>query len=307
MKAETVSLDNLIETLGEFDFVDMDIHSKLNAISHHGVIRVTSLAEIQEAVRLAAIAKIPLSIAGGRHAMGGQQFVNKGILLDMRTFNKVLEFDRDKGQVKVEAGIMWSDLIDELTRMQSDNSVTSGWSINQKPTGADNLSLGGCLAANVHGRGLTLKPIVADVVEFELVDASGNLLVVKRDENRELFKLVIGGYGLFGVIASVTLKLRKRAVMKRHVQKVLIEDLIETFRRLVADGHQYGDCQFAIDNNSDNFLKEGILASYNRWMTTAHLFRLTIRRFWLSLTGKNFCTWLIKTNQKPMKSIFRIT
>ena len=50
--------------------------------------------------------------------------------------------------------------------------------------------------------------------------------------------------------------------MKRHVLKVAIKDLDRTFEELVADGHLYGDCQFAIDNSADNFLAEGILASY---------------------------------------------
>ena len=43
----------------------------------------------------------------------------------------------------------------------------------QKQTGSDHLSLGGAIAADVHGRGLTQRPIVADIESFTLVDPHG--------------------------------------------------------------------------------------------------------------------------------------
>jgi FAD/FMN-containing dehydrogenase len=86
------------------------------------------------------------------------------------------------------------------------------WGINQKQTGADRLCIGGALAANIHSRGIHLKPIINDVESFVLVDANGNTLTCSRRENFELFRLAIGGYGLFGVIASVTLRLAPRRV-----------------------------------------------------------------------------------------------
>ena len=81
------------------------------------------------------------------------------------------------------------------------------WSIVQKQTGADRLSIGGALAANGHGRGLTYRPIVQDVDAFELIDADGNLIRCDRNEHADRFRLAIGGYGLFGVIATVDLRL----------------------------------------------------------------------------------------------------
>ena len=96
---------------------------------------------------------------------------------------------------------MWPALVDYLLKAQA-GRPSSQWGIAQKQTGADRLTIGGALAANVHGRGLKMKPFIADVESFVLVDARGDIRTCSRTENGELFRLAIGGYGLFGVIAT---------------------------------------------------------------------------------------------------------
>ncbi|MDX1529089.1 MAG: hypothetical protein R3337_10720, partial [Gammaproteobacteria bacterium] len=48
-----------------------DIHSKLNPTLVHDIVPVDSLAAVQSAIRRARAEQLPVSIAGGRHAMGG--------------------------------------------------------------------------------------------------------------------------------------------------------------------------------------------------------------------------------------------
>src|SRR5207245_6644141 len=146
-----------------------------------------------------------VSIAGGRHAMGGQQFGEGTILLDTSQLNRVLNFDSAAGTLDVQAGIRWPELLDYLDRAQQDK--VAQWGIRQKQTGADRLSIGGALSANAHGRGLLFKPFVGDVESFVLVNADGIPRTCSREENAELFRLAIGGYGLFGVVTSVPLRL----------------------------------------------------------------------------------------------------
>ena len=136
------------------------------------------------------------------------------------------------------------------------------WGIRQKQTGADRLSLGGALASNVHGRGLTMKPIVDDVESFEIIDAGGTLRTCSRAENPELFRLAIGGYGLFGVIVTVRLRLSKREKVERVVEMRNVEDVIDAFDQRIADGFLFGDFQFAIDPNGDDFLRSGVFSCY---------------------------------------------
>ncbi|HKQ51547.1 MAG TPA: hypothetical protein VJT74_04205, partial [Pyrinomonadaceae bacterium] len=134
--------------------------------------------------------------------------------------------------------------------------------IRQKQTGADRLSLGGALAANIHGRGLALKPIIDDVESFVLVDAQGDAVRCSRRENAELFGLAVGGYGLFGVIARVTLRLAPRRKLRRVVGLADLSDLMQAFDERVAAGFLYGDFQFMTDAASDGFLRRGVFSCY---------------------------------------------
>ena len=132
----------------------------------------------------------------------------------------------------------------------------------QKQTGADRLSIGGALAANGHGRGLTYKPIVQDVESFELVDASGAVRHCSRTENPKLFSLAIGGYGLFGIIYAVTLRLMPAHRVRRVVEITTIDRLETLFTERIADGFTYGDFQYKTDETSPGFLRDGVMSCY---------------------------------------------
>jgi FAD/FMN-containing dehydrogenase len=172
----------------------------------------------------------------------------------------VLRLDEERGLVEVEAGIQWPALITRLVRMQEGRPRT--WGIKQKQTGADRLCLGGALSANVHGRGLTMKPIIEDVESFVLVDADGEARTCSRTENSELFRLAIGGYGLFGVIVVVTLRLDRRQKLQRVVEILEIDRLMPAFEQRIRDGFMYGDFQYAIDEGSPFYLQRGVFSCY---------------------------------------------
>src|SRR4029077_19181195 len=127
--------------------------------------------------------------------------------------NRVLALDEESGIVEEQAGIEWPELLAYLWNGQH------GWGILQQQTGAACLALGGALSANVHGRGLQLKPIIDQVESFTLLNAVGDIVTCSRTENPELFRLVIGGYGLFGVITTVKLRLGRRRKVQRVVER----------------------------------------------------------------------------------------
>jgi FAD/FMN-containing dehydrogenase len=237
-----------------------DVHGRLFPTAVNRIVRPESVAAIQAAIREARAEGRAVSIAGGRHAMGGQQFGTGADLLDMTAMDRILSLDRERGEVAVEAGIQWPALITGLLAAQQGDPLP--WGIIQKQTGADRLSIGGALSANVHGRGLGLRPIVGDVVSFTLVTADGQVRTCSRNESADLFRLVIGGYGLFGVIASIRLRLAPRQKVERVVRLIEIDELIDAFAQRQADGFLYGDCQFAIDPAGADFLRRGVFSCY---------------------------------------------
>jgi FAD/FMN-containing dehydrogenase len=254
-----------------------DLHSQLNATRVEAIVTPRSVSELAATVTRARRDGQSVSIAGGRHAMGGQQFGEASVLVDTRALDRVLAFDPERGLLTVEGGILWPAVLEYLDRAQRDsctnpedprdprpvhNARNQRWGIIQKQTGADRLSLGGALACNAHGRGLALKPIVDQVESFDLLDAAGVVRICSRDENPELFRLAIGGYGLFGVITGVQLRLRQRVKVERVVTLADTVDIVERFEQRIRDGYLYGDFQFATDDTRDSFLRRGVFSCY---------------------------------------------
>ncbi len=237
-----------------------DVHSQLNATKHTAIITPKSIEEIQSAVRDAKAKGQFISISGGKHSMGGQQFGTGTVNLSMSSFDKVIGLDSEKGIVEVQSGIQWPELVDWLFKNQNDSKKK--WGIRQKQTGADRLSIGGALSSNIHGRQLKMKPMVDDVESFTLIDANGELKTCSRTENQELFRLVIGGYGLFGVIGTVKVRLAPVKILERRVQIIEVKDFIPLVSKRIREGFLYGDFQFAIDPKSDDFMRRGVYSLY---------------------------------------------
>jgi hypothetical protein len=237
-----------------------DVQSQLNAMRVHRVVEPTSLDSIQRDLQQAKQEGRAVSIAGGRHAMGGQQFARDSVLLDMSRFNRVLSFDRRQGHIEVQAGIEWPELIEYLHREQQ--GETKPWAIREKQTGVDRVSLGGSLASNIHGRSLRSPPIIGDVESFVLIDAQGRAHRCSRRENSELFALAIGGYGLFGIIAQVKLRLVPRSKVERVVDVIAVKDLLSRVDERLRQGFVYGDCQYSTDLTSDAQTHAGVFSCY---------------------------------------------
>ena len=236
-----------------------DVHTGLNPTWVHNVVKPGSLAELQSTVRDCHKHHSVISTSGSRHAAGGQQFAKDSVLLDMRGMSRVIGLDEKSGILEVEAGIEWPDLIQGYTALQNGDVK---WGIRQKQGGADRMTLGGALSANAHGHDLGSAPIVGDVQWVEVVTADGSLKKCSRKENPELFSLVIGGYGLFGPIASVGLRLASRKKVRRRVEARTTAELTDLVERRTAAGAPFGYFQYCIDETSPDFLRNGILTTY---------------------------------------------
>ncbi|WP_345539132.1 FAD-binding oxidoreductase [Variovorax defluvii] len=237
-----------------------DVHSRLNATIVAQVCKPQTLHELQATVRQAAAAGRRISVAGGRHAMGGQQFADHSIHVDMTALDQVLQADPVRGLLRIEAGAMWPRIVEATHAMDAHSEIR--WGIRQKQTGVDDVTLGGSIAANAHGRGLAMQPLGHDIEDLTLIDARGEAVLCSRTHNAELFSLVIGGYGLFGIVYAATLRLSPRVALRRLVDVLDLDDAVNAVFRRADEGCLYGDFQFAIDAQDDHFLRRGVLACY---------------------------------------------
>ncbi len=237
-----------------------DVHSQLNSTRVRELLVPRTRHELAEIVRSASQKGLPISLSGCRHSMGGQQFATDSICIDTRSLDRVISFNQERGLIEAEAGIQWPQLIRTYLEAQRDSAKQ--WGIAQKQTGADTFTLGGSLSSNVHGRGLTMKPLISNIESFTLTNATGKSIRCSRDENQELFRVAIGGYGLFGLVSSVTLQLVPRQKLRRVVEIIRASDLPKRFEQRIAQKFLYGDFQFSVDEKSPDFLQRGVFSCY---------------------------------------------
>jgi len=247
--------------LNELQHVCNDMHSQLNSTTVRGRLVPTTLDEAASFVHQVHERGEFMSVCGSCHAMGGQQFAENGWLLDMRGMNRVLDFDRERGLIHVQAGITWPDLIRHYVVAQREDDG-SAWGIKQKQTGADRLTIGGAVSANIHGRGLAYAPFVSDIEALEMILADGSVVYCDRQANADLFRHVIGGYGLFGVVAKAKIRLVPRQKVERVVELCELDEIGEAFADLIRTGYLYGDFQFSTALDDPGFLSRGVLSCY---------------------------------------------
>ncbi len=227
-----------------------DVHAGLSRTTVSDIAMPRTTDDLAEAMRQ------PSSVCGGRYTSGGQPFLTDQRLIDLQHFSGVLHVDREHGHLTALAGTRWPILVEHLNRHAPE------WAIRQKQSGADAVSLAGTVSVNAHGRCLAAPPIVADVQSLQLLDPDGRLTRCDRANDAERFRRVVGGYGLFGTIATVTLRLVPRVKLRRIVRWVATGDAVRLFDEAAAAGATYGDFQLNVDDTADAFLREGLLLTY---------------------------------------------
>jgi FAD/FMN-containing dehydrogenase len=164
------------------------------------VARVDTIRELEQLrgiLREARHRKLKVSISGSRHSQGGHTYTAGGVVLNMRGFNRIRAVDPVTMTVTVESGATW----DEVQRAIAPRGLAL------KVMQSSNIfTVGGTLSANAHGRDIDVTQFVEVVESFRLLLADGTVAQVSRRENPELFSLVVGGYGLYGVILDATLR-----------------------------------------------------------------------------------------------------
>ncbi len=185
------------------------------------MVEPTSTAEVQELLRST---RGPVSIGGGRYSMGGQIATERVTFIDTRAnLTDVLELDVANKRARVEAGITWRKLQEAIDPHDLSVKIMQSYA---------NFTVGGTLSVNAHGRYVNLGPVVHSVRSIALVLADGTLVHASRDENAELFRGAIGGYGGLGVITEAELDLVDNVKLERTVARMPLGDFKPWF-----DGH----------------------------------------------------------------------
>ncbi|RDI45926.1 FAD-binding oxidoreductase [Falsibacillus pallidus] len=193
----------------------MDV-SRLMPMKVKKVVKGKEVDELIDIMKEANKTGQKISIAGKRHSQGGHTFYKDAVVLDMQTHNKILKVDPSKKTVLVESGATWDDV----------QKAVNPYGLSVKVMQSQNIfTIGGSLSVNAHGRDIRYGSLIDTVNYFDLLTSEGKIIRVSREQNAEYFPLVLGGYGLFGVILDAELQ--------------LTEDELYTYRISAMDYNEY--------------------------------------------------------------------
>lgn len=181
--------------------------SRLQPINVMKIERATKIEQLQMIVKEANEKGWKVSIAGSMHSQGGHTYYENAVVLNMKDFDEVLELDTKKKTIRVEAGATWDDIQRYIQPKGLAIKVMQSSYV---------FTVGGTMSANAHGRDVDETSFVETVESFRLLKPDGTIVNVSRTENPELFSLVIGGYGMFGVILDATIQLTDDVVLERR-------------------------------------------------------------------------------------------
>jgi decaprenylphospho-beta-D-ribofuranose 2-oxidase len=218
---------------------------------------IRSVEQLQGILLDAKRRRLKVSIAGSRHSQGGQTYTAGGVVLNMRGFNRVLGVDPVARTVTVESGATWDEVQRAIAPRRLALKVMQSSNI---------FTVGGTLSANAHGRDLDLMQVVDVVARFRLLLADGSIVEVSREQNPELFSLVIGGYGMYGVILDVTLRVTPDELYQQQAISLDYAAFPKYFtQRIKSDrGIALMLVRPSIDPDPGSFLRELVVVTWRR-------------------------------------------
>ena len=195
--------------------------SQLNPIKVSSIIVPVTTEEIVDAVKMH---NGPISIGGGRFSMGGQTATEDAVQIDMRAFDRILNFSLQKKEITVETGITWRKIQEFIDSFDLSVKIMQTYA---------NFTVGGSLSVNCHGRYIGQGPIILSVKQIKIVLANGDLVVASPTENNAIFYGAIGGYGGLGVITEATLSLTDNCRVRRENEVMPVSSYARFFSEKV--------------------------------------------------------------------------
>ncbi|MFW9964818.1 MAG: FAD-binding oxidoreductase [Candidatus Sifarchaeia archaeon] len=166
------------------------------------VVRVENANEIEKILEIARLNKLPIIPRGGASScMGSSSPSRGGITLDIKPMNKILEINKESKFVRVEPGVTFEKLDNELEK--------KGLTLGIYPSSAKSAVISGWIACG--GRGGIGTPYYGSLKEHTLslsvIGGDGEIKTINGDE----IDLFLHSYGILGVILEVKLKIHELA------------------------------------------------------------------------------------------------
>lgn len=262
--------------------------SCLSETTVHGVIQIQSEDDIKNALAYAREQKIPVSIAGVRHSMGGHAFSRGGLVLDMQQFNDI-QINEEAMTMRVQSGATWHDIQNKLHPKYAVSAMQS----------TDIFSVGGSISVNAHGMDHRVGAVENTIVSLRVLLPDGTISTASRTENTDLYEVVVGGYGLIGIILDAELRFVPNDVYASRRIVIPFKDFPEYFSQEIANNNSIGLMYTHVSTAPLSLLDEAIVYVYEKAPEPVatesipplqEISSVKLRRFFMSLSKSNAAT-----------------
>lgn len=210
--------------------------------------------QLRNVLKYAKENNLKISIAGAKHSMGGHTIYPNGIVLNMLPY-KQMELDSSKNILTIGSGALWEDALKYLDKYGKSIAIMQAFS---------SFSIGGSISVNGHGWQKDVPPISASVVSFTMMKENGEIINCSRQENQELFKLVIGGYGLFGIVLDVKLKVVENEALQYKYIRLSPQNYVNYYKKYISENPNVNLVFGRLRISDKHFLEEATLNFFEK-------------------------------------------
>lgn len=210
--------------------------------------------QLKKVLKYAKENNLKISIAGAKHSMGGHTIYPNGIVLNMLPY-KQMELDTANNILTIGSGALWENALKYLDNYGKSIAIMQAFS---------SFSIGGSISVNGHGWQKDVPPISASVVSFTLMKENGEIVNCSREENQELFKLVIGGYGLFGIVLDVKLKVVENEALQYKYIRLSPDNFVNYYKKYISENPNVNLVFGRLRISNKHFLEEATLNFFEK-------------------------------------------
>ncbi len=172
----------------------------------HSLKRSSYFVEAQNAAQIEAIFDFcnqegkKLAFRGTGLSYGDAALNGGHTMLGFSQMNKITSWDAKNGIIEMQPGVTIEQLWQHV--------LGDGWWPPVVP-GTMFPTIGGCLAANIHGKNNWVAGTLGEhVLTFDAILPNGKSITCTPKKNRDFFEAMIGGMGMLGVFTSIKLQLK---------------------------------------------------------------------------------------------------
>ncbi|MBX4201031.1 FAD-binding oxidoreductase [Candidatus Parcubacteria bacterium] len=231
----------------------IDDASCLDKTAVFGIVEVKNESDIKNALIFAKENNLKVSIAGVKHSMGGQAFLKGAMVLNMVGFNKKI-LNEAENTMTVQSGATWHDIQNWLHPKYAVKAMQS----------TDIFTVGGSISVNAHGMDHQVGSLGKTIQSLRIMLPDGTIKTASRTENPELFNLVIGGYGLFGVVLDAKIDITENVLYRSERKVINYTEFLDTYNNQINSDPDNQLFYGHLSTGPQSFLKEMILYTYKK-------------------------------------------